>query len=72
METKKLNFKAGDIVKVLPYSWYDFFKNKEGNVLPEDVGVDDDGYHFTAEMAERCGDYLEIVAVVDNVGYRVR
>ena len=71
METQELKFKAGDIVKVLPYSWYDFFKRKDGAVWPKDIGIEGSRHFFSKEMSERCGDYLVITAVVDN-GYKVR
>jgi hypothetical protein len=66
-----MKFRKGDIVKVMPYSWYEFFKDKNGNVWPNDIGVEDSLHYFSAEMASTCGDFLEITDVVDN-GYKVR
>lgn len=67
METK---FKTGDIVKVMPYEWYDFFNDKDGNVMPKDVGVDGAKHYFTAEMAKWCGTCFEIIDLIDG-GYKV-
>lgn len=70
METKEMKFKAGDIVRVLPLSWYDYFKDKYGNVWPKDVGVKGAKHYFTKEMAKWCGTYFEIIDVIDG-GYKV-
>lgn len=70
METKEMKFKAGDIVRVLPLSWYDYFKDKYGNVMPKNVGVNGAKHYFTKEMAKWCGTYFEIDDVIDG-GYKV-
>ncbi|MEE1007177.1 MAG: hypothetical protein U0L66_08315 [Acutalibacteraceae bacterium] len=66
-----MNFKAGDIVKVLPNSWYDFFKDKYGNVWPEKVGIKGSRHFFSKDMAEKCGKSFEIIALLDGA-YKVR
>lgn len=67
----ELNFKVDDIVKVMPFRWYDFFKNKSGSVFPNDVGIANGRYYFSKEMTKKCGVFLDIIEVVDN-WYKVR